>query len=252
VPCDLHKTPWVKWRDGGEASRDAEQIRRWSKASKCHGFALLCGERSGEVVVDVDAHRNGDVAALGMNLPPTLAVTTPHGGTHYHFSVSAAVPTNVRLAEGIELLGNGHVAMLPGSKFALDGGQVVSYRLSGNVRRIAPLPPGLVRTAERLSPPVGGDEIPEGERNTTLTSVAGRMRRSDMTADEMVLALSAINESRCIPPLPLADVSAIARSVATYATGFEERVAERVETLRINEEAQAIVNAPAKPFCTAV
>jgi hypothetical protein len=58
--------------------------------------------------------------------------------------------------------------------------------------------------------------IPEGERDRTLTSLAGTMRRRGMTPDEIFLALQAVNDSRCKPPLPEDDLQRIARSVGKY------------------------------------
>ena len=57
--------------------------------------------------------------------------------------------------------------------------------------------------------------IPEGMRNTTLTSLAGTMRRRGMTPSGIEAALQAENLARCIPPLPAAEVAAIARSIST-------------------------------------
>ena len=70
-------------------------------------------------------------------------------------------------------------------------------------------PPGLIGPApERL--------IPEGERNTSLTRLAGGMRRRGMSEKEIALALKALNETRCQSPLDIDEVTRIARSVARY------------------------------------
>src|SRR5213082_683378 len=58
--------------------------------------------------------------------------------------------------------------------------------------------------------------IPEGERNDTLASLAGTMRRRGMTEREIAAALLAVNEGRCDPPLDEAEVRRIATSVARY------------------------------------
>src|SRR5262249_21349232 len=70
------------------------------------------------------------------------------------------------------------------------------------------------------TPPV--DEIiPESRRNHTLTSIAGSMRRRGMTAEEICIALRAVNERRCVPPLADAELHAIAESVGRYAPAEE-------------------------------
>lgn len=61
-----------------------------------------------------------------------------------------------------------------------------------------------------------GNEIPEGERDSTLTSLAGSMRRRGMTYEEILAALLVVNTKRCNPPLDEAQVEKIARSVSQY------------------------------------
>jgi len=60
------------------------------------------------------------------------------------------------------------------------------------------------------------ETISEGERDSTLTSLAGTMRRRGMDADEIAAALYAVNVNRCRPPLDSADVERIAHSVGRY------------------------------------
>lgn len=59
-------------------------------------------------------------------------------------------------------------------------------------------------------------EIPEGQRNVTLTSFAGRLRASGSDEQELLSELTEANLARCIPPLPEAEVRSIAASVAKY------------------------------------
>jgi hypothetical protein len=60
------------------------------------------------------------------------------------------------------------------------------------------------------------DIIPEHERNSTLTSLAGTMRRRGMTPEAIKAALLTENALRCRPPLPEAEVANIARSIGRY------------------------------------
>jgi len=53
-------------------------------------------------------------------------------------------------------------------------------------------------------------------RNASLTSLAGTMRRRDMDEVAILAALRETNRTRCLPPLPDAEVEGIARSVARY------------------------------------
>ena len=86
------------------------------------------------------------------------------------------------------------------------------------IRRAFPV--GATPTASQIRSvhTVHGD-IPDGSRDNTLTSLAGTMRRRGMSEPAILAALRVENEARCRPPLPLADVERIARSVAGYEPG---------------------------------
>jgi hypothetical protein len=58
--------------------------------------------------------------------------------------------------------------------------------------------------------------IPEGERNTTLTKMAGAMRRQGATPEGILAALKTENAIHCETPLPDGEVVRIAKSVARY------------------------------------
>jgi putative DNA primase/helicase len=58
-----------------------------------------------------------------------------------------------------------------------------------------------------------GTAIPQGQRNDTLTSLAGTMRRRGMGVEEIEAALLVTNNKRCDPPLAEDGVRKIASSV---------------------------------------
>jgi hypothetical protein len=59
-------------------------------------------------------------------------------------------------------------------------------------------------------------EISEGKRNTTLASIAGKMRAEGAEHDEILQQLTKINTERCNPALPDGEVRQIAQSVSGY------------------------------------
>jgi hypothetical protein len=63
------------------------------------------------------------------------------------------------------------------------------------------------------------ERIPEGSRNTTLTSVAGSMRRRGLGEEAIFAALRIFNQERCTPPLDEAEIRKIAQSIARYEPG---------------------------------
>jgi putative DNA primase/helicase len=66
-----------------------------------------------------------------------------------------------------------------------------------------------------------GATIPEGQRNDTLTSLAGTMRRRGMGAEEIEAALLVTNNKRCDPPLAEDEIRKIASSVCRYKPAGE-------------------------------
>jgi hypothetical protein len=61
-----------------------------------------------------------------------------------------------------------------------------------------------------------GERIPVRQRNTTLASLAGSMRRRGMSRAAIEAALLVTNEESCDPPLDAEEVSAIAASMERY------------------------------------
>jgi len=60
------------------------------------------------------------------------------------------------------------------------------------------------------------ETIPEGQRNTQLTSFAGRLRTLGLAEPELVAALQGINHNRCNPPLSEIEIQSISKSVGRY------------------------------------
>ncbi len=89
---------------------------------------------------------------------------------------------------------------------------------------LQPAPAWLVQQIENAAEPrrpgqagtlAAGEVIPQGQRDQTLTRMAGALRRQGASAEELLAALSVINQ-RCDPPLPDADLRRIAHSVSRY------------------------------------
>lgn len=61
--------------------------------------------------------------------------------------------------------------------------------------------------------------VEEGGRNTTLTSLAGTLRRRDLSAEAIHEALLAINPHVCSPPLPENEITNIVKSAGKWQSG---------------------------------
>lgn len=74
--------------------------------------------------------------------------------------------------------------------------------------------PAFAQQRDRV--PVRTGSIPEGRRNTTLTSLAGAMRKNGMSVEAIEAALLHENSTRCSSPLPEEEVRRIAVGISQY------------------------------------
>jgi hypothetical protein len=102
-------------------------------------------------------------------------------------------------------LANGAIARLeqPASPDQLANGAIAELGQSAPLAQVQP-----VQFKE--------NPIPQGQRNDTLTSLAGTMRRRGMSRAEIAAALHQVNKDRCKPPLDPGEVDGVATSVARY------------------------------------
>jgi len=206
------------YKDG---SADPDEIRRRWREHPEANVGVLVGETSGICVLDVDL-KHGGVEALERlvaehgPLPETPTVATGGGGRHFYFRYHPKARRST-IAPGLELKARDGYVVAPPSKHPETG---AAYRwISARDLPLAELPEWLV--APRAIAPKDATVTPagpvaEGSRNSTLTSVAGAMRRRGASAASILSALKSENLARCVPPLAEAEVEQIARSIARY------------------------------------
>ncbi|HVB58102.1 MAG TPA: bifunctional DNA primase/polymerase [Candidatus Acidoferrales bacterium] len=76
--------------------------------------------------------------------------------------------------------------------------------------------------AKKAATDDGVSPIPDGQRNSTLAHIAGKLRGIRLSREGIEDHLSKINSERCIPPLTDQDVAVIAASIARYPAGHPE------------------------------
>ena len=228
-----NKKPLVK---GGfkSATTDPAQIDRWSAQFPDADVAMPTGKVTNTVVTDIDPKHGGDESLADLEaahamLPETQRATTPSGGSHAHFRFPPGVervPSSAsKIAPGIDVRGDGGYVVMPGSRgYEWDAGA------HPDDVPLADLPEWLLelmlQDAGRAAE--GGNDagvVPKGQRNDTLASLGGTMRRRGMTPAAIAAALVAENQRRCDPPLPEPEVRAIAASVSRYSPEEDGSVA---------------------------
>ncbi len=200
-----------------DATTDLVQVQRWWQENPQYNIAAVPG-RTGHLVFDLDG-AEGTVAAerLGLLAIPTLRVLTARGQHLWFQHPGGGSIANRVLAPHVDVRGDAGYVIMPPSIHP--SGTV--YRWRGKTSDALSVPAGIVgrlRNGGTLEPVVlaSGEPLPPGERNTTLTSLAGSMRRRGMEQEEIAIALLAVNQRRCRPPLPEGEVQAIAANVARY------------------------------------
>jgi putative DNA primase/helicase len=214
-PVGLDKEPSVR---GGfyAATRDISQIAAWIEEDRAdHDIAIPTGLITLTVIVDADTRKAYAqmVATFG---EPT--VKTDRGGHWYFAHPQDGKVTSRKFAPGLDCKADGGYVIVPPSRNRAWTAGIP------DLGRLPRLPKKLGRALRKERSRAGrtncggevAGEIPDGNRNATLTSLAGTMRRRGMGEAEIFGALEVTNRLRCKPPLPEEEVRGICASVARY------------------------------------
>ena len=197
------------------------------------GFKAENVKRVRAVFVDLDGAPLDPV--INCKLHPHIVVETSAGRWHAYWLVSGLEPVSFQQTQQAlarkfggdsKVCSPAQVMRLPG--FLHQKGEPFLSRLHYVADDLSPIPVEFLGRELNLScepetlsehlPVISrrSNEIPEGQRNTTLTRIAGRLRASGMDEDELLSHLTEANETRCVPPLSEAEVCGIAASIAKY------------------------------------
>ena len=221
------------WKKFQTRRADASELFEWFGNGQAANLGIVCGWVSGDgdgkslVVLDFDsseAYRRWATANQAL-VNSTWVVKTASG---YHVFLRLPGPVKTGKMPGGDIKGEGGYVVAPPSVHPSGAAYTWANKPAGiaTVANLAGLVPqvGDPEPERRPADTGAGDRIGAGQRNSTLTSLAGSMRRRGMGEAAILAALEADNLARCDPPLPEAEVARIAASVGKYAP------AERVDT----------------------
>ena len=215
-----------------DATTDPAIIKEWWQRWPNANVAIATGRGSGIVVLDVDPDHDGDDSLAALlaehgSLPDTPEVLSGGGGRHLYFKMPAGVEVKNAVAiagwHGLDFRAEGGYVIAPPSLHP--SGTPYTWETSSRPEStpLAEMPPWLVAlVAEK--PSANGhkpaealpERIAEGQRNSTLASLAGSMRRRGASEAAILAALLETNAQQCDPPLDDAEVKRIAASVSRY------------------------------------
>jgi putative DNA primase/helicase len=206
---------------------------KWPKAN----IGIITGRISGLVALDVDPRNCGGDTLTALEkqhdpLPKTAESRTGGGGRHILFAYpgSKVNSTVGALGEGLDIKADGGYIVAPPSGHA--SGKRYEWKVLPGVDNssLAPPPEWLLAQIRQSSAPAlsadttSGNKLREGERNSTLASLGGSMRRRGMSYEAIHSALLTENAARCEPPLPDEEIEPIARSVSRYAPAAQGKI----------------------------
>ena len=220
---DKGKAPLVEWKEYQERQPTEHELHDWQKTLHPRLWGIVTGKRARCVVVDTDSIEARQLMEE-QGLKPH--VITPRGGAHFYFQHhDHAVKTAAGVLPGLDIRGDGGVVNVAGK--SRDGEyQIMEIPSPDTFHPWDRLPVEILEAlngAKQAIPPTTGEglPIPEGQRNATLTSMAGTMRRCGMSQSAIEAALLETNQTQCQPLLSEDEVKGIAKSATRWEPASE-------------------------------
>ena len=207
IPVGRDKKPLLSsWAEYQKRKPTEAEVREWWFKYEPVGVAIITGQISGLVVLDVE--KGGDITPL--NLPLTPTVKTGGGGRHYYFkNPSYPVSNAVRFRELMDIRGEGGYVLAPNSLHI--SGSKYEW-LNGLDTPLAEMPEYMNHKLEKKNDTqpkikgVWGDimyGVAEGERHNSAVRIVGKLLAHipHKDRDDIVLPLLEAWNKRNEPPL---------------------------------------------------
>ena len=226
------KKPLDSWKAYQTRRPTEEEIRTWFTQNPDAGVGLICGKISGNLAVfdvDTDLPNLAQRVIRDIDSVPTLVIGTPSGGVHIYLretnnpSGNCQFSTNVAgqdihvadvKAEGGYVVApptDGYSLLNSKSILAVENAQIWALDFLKKYG-VEVSNPGSKRAYDVLR----GKDVHEGERDSVLTSYAGKFWKDGWTQERILMALKSINKEFFKPPLVDEQVEKIVNSVSRY------------------------------------
>lgn len=209
------------------ATTDQLVIEQWNNETPDANCGAVAQARQGGVwffEIDDPSVVSRIEVETGQKIPTTYRVRSRPGRGHFYWRQTPSSIALGNVAQGF--VKNGDFSVRVNNEYVVAAGSIhpntgAPYEIVCT-SDIAEAPEWLIDwiktqrvekkqlTAEESGP------IPDGQRNVTLASLAGKMRNAGANCEEIEAYLTRVNDERCVPPLPAADISTIAASISRY------------------------------------
>lgn len=236
------------------ASSDPRELRRWwAKWPSAGVGAVLDGET---FVLDIDPRNTGDESFAALvrehgELPATLTHRSGGGGLHYFLRAPFVVPNADGVVAGVDVLGRGHLVVLPpsnhrsGERYSVEKESEIAaapewvldivstspkrtasnaHHVSGHGRSLRSL---AGKKTDGFHPPFSESEkkerVPQGRRRSTLLSELGQLwNRATFSEADAYDHAESYTRTRCETGTEPFSISE-ARACAEFIVGLPKR-----------------------------
>jgi len=217
------------------ATTDMETISRWSIETPDAGCAAVAKAQIGGTwffEIDDPSVVSRIEVETGQKIPLTYRVRSSPGRGHYYWKQT---PESIALGNVAQpFVKNGDFSVRVHHEYVVAAGSIhqktgVPYEVVCTAP-ITDAPAFLIewiktqRVEKKKAVEDDGGPIPDGKRNSTLASIAGRLRNAGLRREDIEEHLHEINAARCVPPMTDNDVRVIAASISRYPVGKDESV----------------------------
>ena len=210
-----------------DASKDAEQVKKWWSENPDANVAIATGSISGNLFVidfDIDEDRGIDgyhaftdyCRENGVSFPDTVMVITGRKGSHWYYRSDREVGSRTGIIEGVDLRGNGGYVVAPGSIHA--NGNKYEFEQDFNDIEIAMATDEVYNfinqkhesDTEQFTLP---DTVPEGMRNATFFKLACSLQAKGLSDDIIQDVVVREAEKRSVPPMNKDDFEELEKTI---------------------------------------
>jgi Bifunctional DNA primase/polymerase, N-terminal/Primase C terminal 1 (PriCT-1) len=222
------------------ATKDPATVERWNAETpeaNCAGVAKA--EIGGMWFLEQDSPPKNVPnltqrieSETGKKIPATYRVRSRAGRGHYYFKQTPASIALGNVAQGY--VKHEDFSARISNQYVISAGSLhpqtgEPYQVIDD-SPIVEAPDWLIewiksqRVEKKAVAPDDGGPIGQGKRNTTLTSIAGKLRNIGFDKEEIEAHLMKVNQERCTPSLPDEDIATIAASVSRYPVGKDDGI----------------------------